>query len=504
MTTFDSRKFSPATAPRAGRSATAALGAAVLALAVMPSVKADTNFYALGVSGNQSSLSTASHWIDQADGTVAPFAPNSPSAITVDFIVTNSFELRTMPAVPSVYGHLTVGTENSAGIILNKVYGKTVQYESGLICVNGIYNAINQSSAGETSRARINGSVTIASPETEPFLFGNQTGNGVTIAADISGTSGTKFIMGAGYDANGSLNSTDIRGAPMILSGDNSAYLGKIEVTSSGSAALALGSATALGGARDSFALDTVQITTKNTGTLVFTNDAPAKLDTANLGITFNGVEGGTISERTLVFDVMDGLDVELAVPVAAYAIGFQNRKWLDVKKTGTGTLTWSGNFSTPEGVASGHLKLKVEGGRIVLASLSTIALTNELSSAVWLKTPGTEDTVLPRWTFSAGGALVVDATNGQTPGAFVLDANGSISNAALPLPIHLKLDNLRADCDMCILKVPTSVKVLSAADFTDADTPAVKASSFRIATADGIQTVRLVRGSLATVLTIH
>ena len=482
----------------------AAIAASALALA--STAKGDSSVYALNVSGNQSSLSTASHWTNQDDGTTAPHAPNSQLASSTDFIVTNRFELRTMSAVSSVYGHLTVGAENSAGIILNKVYGKTVQYESGLVCVNGIYNAINQSSAGETSRARIGGSIIIASPETSPFLFGNQTGNGVTISADVSGAIGTKFVMGAGYDGSGSMNSTDIRGEPMILSGDNSAFLGKIEVSSSGNATLALGSDTALGGARDSFSADTVKITTKNIGTLVFTNGAPTKIDTANLGITFNGMGGGSFAhERTLVFYVMEGLNTELAVPVEAYARGkFNDRSWLDVKKTGAGTLTWSGDFSTPNGIASGHKRFFVEEGRIILASSSTIALTNELSSAVWLKTPGTADTALSKWTFSAGGALVLDATGGKTPGAFVLDSSASISDTALPLPVHLEMDDAKADCDICFLKVPTSARTLSEADFIDTNAPARKTSRFRIAIEGGMQSVSLVRGNHPTILSIR
>lgn len=492
------------------RTQTAAIAAAALALAStgLPA-SADTVYYALGVdesSASQSAWGTAGRWVNQADGTTAAYAPNSGNAAvtSMDFIVTNNFALRTVNTTyTNCNGRMTLGTLDSAGNIINKAYGKTVVFKQGLTVVNGIYWAMNQNAAGETSRARIGGRVTIASPESAPFLFGNEKYNAVTILADISGAAGTKFLMG-GSMATPTSKPGVVAGSPMILSGDNNAFLGKIEVASDGAIALAIGSGTALGGARESFAADTVKISTTSVGTLLFTNGAPAKIDTANLGFTFNGVQGGTVYPRTFAFDVIEGMDVEFAVPVTAYGQCSNNRKRLTVRKDGAGTLTWSGAFSTPDGIDNGYLKLEVAKGRIILASASTISLTNELSDAVWLKSPGAADTALSRWTFSAGGALLFDATEGKTPGAFVLDANSAISDAALPLPVHVETDTPGADCDVCVLKVPSSVKELSASDFTDATAPAGKAGQFRIATANGVQTVSLVRGSKATVVSFR
>ena len=474
------------------------LALSVLASVLVRTTLADTPVFALNydeADSGKSAFKNKAYWTDYASDspTNAPYAPNSTSAVGLEFAITNSFAMRTTDS-SICYGHLTVGTTESYGWIRNKHYNTAVEYRGGLTVVNGTYESTASGSGTvEQNIARIAGTVEVLSPETAPFVFGGASVYGVLLSADLSGAEGTGIVIG----------SADISKNPSAstLSGDNAAYLGSIHFASAGNATANIGSPTALGGELSEVKTNAIKLTTKDTGKLSFASAVGTCAIPATRGILFDGIVGGTAYPRKFCLDAEEGADVEICGPIYANGHCSNNRNELRFSKTGAGTVTLSGSFERNPDIAASKFEFSVTEGRLVLGSPTTIALTNGVAEKVWLKTPTAAPYALSGYTFGEGAGLVVRREQGED-GTFVLDSTCAI--AATPIRIRLATDELGYDAyEACVMKIPTAVREVSAADFIDVDVSdayAYPKTTFRVDVADGVQSVWLCREKCDTI----
>ena len=443
----------------------------------------------------------ASYWADYSTGTAAkaPYAVNNSNATGLEYIITNNYSARTVASSSNVfYGHVTVGTVDSPGTIVNKCYGATICYLGGLTVVNGQYTATRAGGSDfhlgpEGNAAQISGTIEVLSPNASPFLFGGNSGsvNSVLLEADIVG----------GEDAGVLLGSEDYTWTAskiIALSGDNSKYLGSIELGRGSYITNVIGSATALGGAPSALNDEAVKISTKGNGVLVFRSSVGSCTIPATRGVFFNGVAGGSLYPRYFGLDLEEGADVEILGPVKASGTCSNGRRELAIEKLGRGTLTLSGPVTLTD---AEKFSFRVSEGRVVLGSATAMALTNELSEAVWLKSPSAAEYAVSGYALREGAGFVVRHEKGVA-GTFVLDSTCTIS--ATPIGIQLKTDERGYDAyEVCVLKVPTAVKTLTAVDFVDVDVSAdydYPKTSFRVEEEDGMQRVYLCRAANDTI----
>ena len=455
----------------------------------------DVTVYALTAAGsNQTAFADAKYWADYSTGTAvqAPRAPNSTKDVGLEYVITNNYSARTASGAATIYGHVTVGTLDSPGFIANKLYNASVNWSGGLTVVNGEYRAVSSGSGTpDFNRALIAGTVEVKSPKSAPFLFGGTSGYGVLISADISGADGTGIMIG-----NPNFGATN----PSTFSGDNANYLGSFEFKTGSYLTNYVETATALGGAPSALVADAIKFTTKGVGALVFRSSVGDCQIPATRGLYFDGVEGGVIYPRTLSITVEEGASVEFLSPIHANGTCSNNRRELAFDKCGAGTLTLSGAFTRDSEITK--FAFNVNEGRVVLGSESAIALTNAVSDKVWLRSPSAAPFTLAGYAVNEGAGFVVRHEKGNA-GTFVLDAASSV--AATPIKIRLVTDELGFDAyEVCVMKVPASVKTLSPADFVDVDVSSdydYPNTTFRVDTdADGVQSVFLCRAANDTI----
>jgi len=486
--------------------ASVALAAAV---GLVPSVRAadDTSstesatpVYAVTEAGSNqaNTFGNASYWADYSTGTAvtAHYAVNNANAAGLEYIVTNNYTARTLATSSNIYyGHVTVGTTDSPGIIGNKCYGFPIEYRGGLTVVNGQYVPINSGGTddkeGKTT-AQIAGTIEVLSPNTNPFWFGADNAQGVAIYADISGAEGTGLVIGGSTDYKWMNYKT------ITISGDNSQFLGSLEFGRASYITNFIGSATALGGAPSVLNEESVKFSSKGNVTIVFQSAVGDCQIPATRGIVLNGVAGGSIYPRSFWLDLEEGANVEVLGPFKANGLCSNDRQELKIEKDGAGTLTLSGPVTLENAKT---FTFKVNEGRVVLGSETARALTNELSNAVWIKSPSAAATTVSGYTLSEGAGFVVRHENGAA-GTIVLDSTCKI--AATPINIQLATDELGYDAyEACVMRIPTSVKTVTAEDFVDVDVSDdfdYPKTTFRIETADGVQSVYLSRAANNTI----
>lgn len=455
----------------------------------------ETPVYALAQGSNDgNALKTKAWWVDADTGTAAPYSMNENSAAGMEFAVTNGLVMRTISGYVNIYGHLTIGSTESAGFVRNKHYDSAINWRGGITAVKGGYEATGSGGGThEYNLARIDGPIQVASPASDPFVFGGSIDGqnqfaGVWLYSNMSGAEGTGIVMGNPNQAKNPIG--------FMLAGDNSSYLGSIHFATSGTEFTnVVASATALGGAPSVLVDDAVTITTKGKATLRFTSDVGECEIPATRGLFFNGVEGGTVYPRTFQIEADEGANVTFAGPIKANGQCSGGRNWLTIEKTGVGTVTFAGEVKRDPGVT--QFDFNVLDGRIILGSASAMALTNEVSSRVWLKSPDFMEYAVSGYSFSSGAGVVVRHSESGT-GTFVLDGTCSISET----PISVKVDmesNGYDGLDLCVMKVPVSVRALSEADFIDVDGESFN-TRFRIEESDGVQSVYLVRAANDTI----
>ena len=440
----------------------------------------------------------ANSWADYSSGAEvsATYAPNSSSAAGLEYIITNSLTARTQArSDDTYYGHITVGTANSAGGIGNKSYQVLITYKGGLTVVNGQYTPISNGgdntldNAGKTT-AQIGGTIEVLSPSSNPFWFGaDKNCQGVAIYADITGAESTGIILGS--------KAYTFPKKALTISGDNAAFLGSIEFGGGTLVTNIVGSATALGGAPSTLNAEAVKFSSPAESVIRFSSSVGTCQIPANRGIYLNGVGNKSYTTRTFRFDLEDGANVEVLGPFKAS--GDTSNKSLTIEKLGAGTLTLSGDVSLEN---ADTFNLNVNEGRLVLGSTTAWSLAKELSNAVWIKSPSAAETALSGYTLGEGAGFVVRHENGAA-GTIVLDSTCKID--ATPINIQLETDQEGYDAyEVCVLKVPTSIKTLTAEDFEDADTAGVFGvgkTTFRVETAeDDTQSVYMCRAANNTI----
>ena len=493
-------KCSSFCAIRGGRSLAVIFSLAFACAGAANAEETVTPVYAVTSSGHnqQNTFGNASYWADYSTGTAvqSPHAVNSSNAAGLEYIITNNYTARTLATSANIYyGHVTVGTTDSPGIIGNKCYGFPIEYRGGLTVVNGQYVPINSGGTddkeGKTT-AQIAGTIEVLSPNTNPFWFGADNAQGVAIYADISGAEDTGLVIGGSTDYKWTNYKT------ITISGDNSQFLGSMEVGRASFITNFIGSATALGGAPSVLNEEAVKFSSKGDTTIVFQSAVGDCQIPATRGIVLNGVAGGSIYPRSFWLDLEEGANVEVLGPFKANGLCSNNRQELKIEKDGAGTLTLSGPVTLENAKT---FTFKVNEGRVVLGSETARALTNELSNAVWIKSPSAEEFTVSGYTLSEGAGFVVRHENGAA-GTIVLDSDCKI--AATPINIQLTTDELGYDAyEVCVMKVPTSVRALTAEDFVDVDMSQgydYPNTTFRIETADGVQSIYMSRAANNTI----
>ncbi len=447
---------------------------------------------------NAFALATA--WEDYSSGTgvAASYAPNTSSAAGLEYIITNNLAARTQASKATdaiYYGHITVGTTDSPGKIENKSYQLLVTYKGGLTVVNGQYTPINNGgdssldNAGKTT-AQIGGTMEVLSSKTNPFWFGaDKNCQGVAIYADITGAEDTGIILGS--------KAYTFPKKELSVSGDNASFLGSIEFGGGALVTNTIGSATALGGNPSTLNEEAIKFSSPAESIIRFLSAVGTCQIPANRGIYLNGVKHANYTTRTFRFDLEEGANVEVLGPFKAS--GDTSNKSLVIDKLGAGTLTLSGAVTLEN---ADSFAFNVSEGRVVLSSENAFALTNELSDAVWIKSPTAAETTISNYTLSEGAGFIVRHEN-NAAGTIVLNSDCKI--AATPISIQLETDQEGYDgYEVCVLKAPTSVKTLTADDFVDADNSGafeIGKTTFRVETStDGTQSVYMCRAANNTI----
>ena len=343
-----------------------------------------------------------------------------------------------------------------------------------LILANGYYRTW-MSNSGQAGH--IAGSVQVTSPESAPFRL-HSTHNGglgwyITYwDAAITGAEGTGLAIGPYLLA--SYNSAHLSKGQTIFTGDNSGYLGSIYAYGT-NAVFTFTTGNSLGGALSSFKADALTLAD---GTMFECSGEDVTLAASlNRGLTVDAT-GGRLH-------VGGGKALRLEWPVTGAGPFY---------KVGNGKLTLAAAMSLS--AASG---LTVSNGCIELVSGFSnsgdggIAVLPECEVTV---AAGDEVTVR---NLALDGALRITYDESMaTSGVLVLDSSCTPS-----WPIHVYTPNVR-EIKVPFLKVPTSLKTVTAADFAypddfaAADLPSAK---FTVVTANGMQTVYAQTSKLVTIV---
>ena len=342
-----------------------------------------------------------------------------------------------------------------------------------LILANGYYRTW-MSKDGEDGH--IAGSVQVTSPESAPFRL-HSTHNGglgwylTYWDAAITGAEGTGLAIGPYLLARN--NSAHLSKGQTIFTGDNSGYLGSLTVYGT-NAVFAFTTGNSLGGALSSFKADAF---TFCDGTTVESRGDDVTLSSSlNRGITVDATGG-----RLHV-----GGDKALRLEWPVTGTG-------PLYKVGNGKLTLAAAMSLS--AASG---LTISNGCIELVSGFSnsgdggIAVLPESEVTV---AAGDEVTVR---NLALDGALRISYDESMaTSGVLVLDGSCTPN---WPIPVYTP--NVR-EIKVPFLKVPTSIKTMTADDFVKPDNFASEgrpSATFTVETANGIQTVYAEMSKLVTV----
>lgn len=378
-------------------------------------------------------ISEAAYWADKDGQTRQDISPDADYVIPVG-------KTARITAKTFAGKSLTVGDETGAATLLNKYYSTTeFATFNNLILRQGTLLAVNQSATDK--RARVDGQITVAASASTPFVLkpkDNNTGLGFWLKADIVGAEGTGLELAGCERYNDTLT----------LSGDNSGFLGQLHVkTHSASSGyddwnLTVDSPTALGGPLTAPTANAVLLTFEATAQMTFTANAGPTISAANRGITLDGNSGG------LKLAVEEGAKVELALPIAGDG---------SVRKTGSGCLVLSGDFG-----ASGTISC--EEGTLMLASQSTLAKVGTIGGAISVLVPADGDFAVSGVSFDV--ASVVFRKAGAQIGTLVLDNTCTVSGkTTLTFEDGADLSDLSTE-GVLLVKLPTSVKTVTADDF--------------------------------------
>ncbi|MBQ3340599.1 MAG: hypothetical protein IJG84_01790 [Kiritimatiellae bacterium] len=335
-----------------------------------------------------------------------------------------------------------------------------------LILANGYYRTW-MSSNGQA--AHICGAVEVTSPDSAPFRLHSthNSGTGWYLTywdAAFTGAEGTGLKVGPYPNALMSAGQT-------IFTGDNTSYLGSISAYGT-NAVFAFTTGNSLGGALSSFRADAISL---EDGTTLECQGADVALSSSlNRGITVKAT-GGSIS-------VPSGKSLRIEWPITGSGA---------LSKTGAGTLTLASAMSLSE-------PFVVDGGNVKFASGFSNAGSGGVSVASGGElyvVPGDEVEV-SGLAFDGGAIrLSYDETTGESG---VLTLNGECTG--WPIPVYpLATRGLKVP----FLKVPTSVKTVTASDFAkpeDLAATGLPSAKFTVETDGGMQTVYAEMSQIVTV----
>ena len=381
-----------------------------------------------------------------------------------DYLVANGHYLRGDYSQGFAGDSLQFGIVGGSEGIFFKEHAGTHTFTK-LILANGYYRTW-MSSNGQA--AHICGAVEVTSPDSAPFRLHSthNSGTGWYLTywdAAFTGAEGTGLKVGPYPNALKSAGQT-------IFTGDNTSYLGSISAYGT-NAVFAFTTGNSLGGALSSFRADAISL---EDGTTLECQGADVTLSSSlNRGITVKAT-GGRIS-------VPSGKALRIEWPITGSGA---------LSKTGAGTLTLASAMSLSE-------PFVVDGGNVKFAS----GFSNAGSGGVSVASGGDVsvvpgDEVVVRDLSFDGGAirLSYDETT-ETSGMLVLSGECT----GWPIPVYpLATRGLKVP----FLKVPTSVKTVTAADFAkpeDLAATGLPSAKFTVETDGGMQTVYAEMSALVT-----
>ena len=385
-----------------------------------------------------------------------------------DYIVANGYFLRGDNSQGFAGDSLQFGIVGGTEGIFFKEHAGTHTF-SRLILANGYYRTWMSRTGQE---AHIAGLVEVTSTESAPFRLHSTHDSGTGLYntywdAAITGAAGTGLRVGP-YLKNGA----HLAAGQTSFTGDNSGYLGSI-VAYGTNAVFAFTTGNSLGGALSAFKADALSLCD---GTTLESRGADVTLAASlNRGIFVNET-GGRIS-------VPAGNALRVEWPISGSGA---------LKKIGDGTLTLASAMSQT-------VPFVIDGTGIMLAS----GFSNSGNSVISVP-PGGEIYVKPgdevevRNLVLEGGAirLSYDANAAQS-GVLVL---GDGCEPNWPIPVYtLSTRGLKIP----FLKVPTSMKTVTAADFVKPDDFAatgLPSATFTVETEGTVQTVYAEMVGLVTV----
>ena len=385
-----------------------------------------------------------------------------------DYIVANGYFLRGDNSQGFAGDSLQFGIVGGTEGIFFKEHAGTHTF-SRLILANGYYRTWMSRTGQE---AHIAGLVEVTSPESAPFRLHSTHDSGTGLYntywdAAITGAAGTGLRVGP-YLKNGA----HLAAGQTSFTGDNSGYLGSI-VAYGTNAVFAFTTGNSLGGALSAFKADALSLCD---GTTLESRGADVTLAASlNRGIFVNET-GGRIS-------VPAGNALRVEWPICGSGT---------LKKIGEGTLTLASAMSQT-------VPFVIDGTGIMLAS----GFSNSGNSVISVP-PGGEIYVKPgdevevRNLVLEGGAirLSYDAAAAQS-GVLVL---GDGCEPNWPIPVYtLSTRGLKIP----FLKVPTSMKTVTATDFVKPDDFAatgLPSATFTVETEGTVQTVYAEMVGLVTV----
>ena len=403
---------------------------------------------------------------DSSDGFVAKstWSSGKPPESGNDYVVANGRYLRGDNSQGFAGDSLQFGIVGGSEGVFFKEHAGTHTFTK-LILANGYYRTW-MSSDGQ--KGYIKGLVEVTSPESVPFRLHSthNSGTGWWITywdAAITGAEGTGLRVGPHPDALKSAGQT-------IFTGDNSAYLGSIAAYGT-NAVFAFTTGSSLGGALSVFEADALSL---SDGTTLECQGADVTLAASlNRGITVNAT-GGRIS-------VPSGKSLRVEWPITGSGA---------LSKTGAGTLTLASAMSLPG-------PFIVDGGNVKFASGFSSAGNGGISivSGGDLSVVPGDEVVVRDISFDGGAIrLSYDETTGESG---VLTLNGECTG--WPIPVYpLATRGLKVP----FLKVPTSVKTVTASDFAkpeDLAATGLPSAKFTVETDGAMQTVYAEMSALVT-----
>ena len=323
-----------------------------------------------------------------------------------------------------------------------------------LILANGYYRTW-MSNSGEA--AHIAGAVEVTSPASAPFrIYGTHTGGTVLFVtywdAAFTGAVGTGLVLGP-YP--GVVNATP----EIVCTGDNSAYLDSLSVIGE-KTLFGLTSGNSLGGALASLKSDALSIADN------------AMLDSRGADVTLSASlnRGISIAASGARLMVSSGKSLRLEWPVSGSGT---------LRKTAAGTLTLASAFTVP---------LDVSNGAVVFADGFSSSAGVSVAAGASISVAAGAEIQIPNLTVAEGGALRIayDETTGES-GVLVL---GSGSESSWPIVVY---PHSVRGVKVPFLKVPTSLRTVTAADFSKPDDLAstgLPSATFTVETEGGMQTV--------------